>query len=281
MPTKPTRCAALSDAPRRLRTGRWTCSRSSATSYYFAPGADESHERRLGDLLAQQDDDAPTSSRPARSSTTAISTPASCTWPRAGSTRTRSGSRTGRTSSTAGTRASTAGVESLDDMGAKGYDDKSLKGQDVRDPQDLQRRQLHRRVPDTRVRRQAPRTRPASTRTGETKIVSRDFERVKQTLLYRLTNMGQPMMYVADANYLNRGGCFPANKWNGLEVDAARASPCSRTSARSGAPGAPDAAAGGDAAHHLHQRARPWVTEDGPITIRRSPTTRQSQHVVI
>jgi stage V sporulation protein R len=62
-------------------------------------------------------------------------------------------------------------------------------------------------------------------RTGEIKIVSRDFERVKQTLLYRLTNMGQPMMYVADANYLNRGELYLANKWNGLEVDAARALP--------------------------------------------------------
>ncbi|MGP1273338.1 MAG: SpoVR family protein [Phycisphaerales bacterium] len=62
-------------------------------------------------------------------------------------------------------------------------------------------------------------------RTGELKIVSRDFERVKQTLLYRLTNMGQPMMYVVDANYLNRGELFLANKWNGLEVDIARALP--------------------------------------------------------
>ena len=62
-------------------------------------------------------------------------------------------------------------------------------------------------------------------RTGEIKIVSRDFDRIKQTLLYRLTNMGQPMMYVVDANYLNRGELFLANKWNGLEVDAAKAMP--------------------------------------------------------
>ena len=37
--------------------------------------------------------------------------------------------------------------------------------------------------------------------------------------------MGQPMMYVVDANYLNRGELFLANKWNGLEVDAAKAMP--------------------------------------------------------
>ena len=62
-------------------------------------------------------------------------------------------------------------------------------------------------------------------RTGEVKVVSRDFDRIKQTLLYRLTNMGQPMMYVVDANYLNRGELFLANKWNGLEIDAAKAMP--------------------------------------------------------
>ncbi|MEM8876216.1 MAG: SpoVR family protein, partial [Planctomycetota bacterium] len=62
-------------------------------------------------------------------------------------------------------------------------------------------------------------------RTGEVKIVSRDFGRVKQTLLYKLTNMGQPMMYVADANYGNRGELYLANKWNGLEVDIAAAMP--------------------------------------------------------
>ena len=60
-------------------------------------------------------------------------------------------------------------------------------------------------------------------KTGEVKIVSRDFDRVKQTLLYRITNMGQPFMYVADANYLNRGELYLAHEWSGLEVDAAKA----------------------------------------------------------
>lgn len=60
-------------------------------------------------------------------------------------------------------------------------------------------------------------------RTGEVRIVSRDFERVKQVLLYRLTNMGQPFIYVVDGNYLNRGELYLAHEFSGLEVDAAKA----------------------------------------------------------
>lgn len=59
--------------------------------------------------------------------------------------------------------------------------------------------------------------------TGEIKIVSRDFQRVKMTLLHHLTNMGQPFIYVVDANYLNRGELFLAHKFAGLEVEAAKA----------------------------------------------------------
>lgn len=58
--------------------------------------------------------------------------------------------------------------------------------------------------------------------TGEVKIVSRDFGTVKQTLLYQLTNMGQPFIHVVDGNYLNRGELFLAHQFSGLEVDAAR-----------------------------------------------------------
>ncbi len=59
--------------------------------------------------------------------------------------------------------------------------------------------------------------------TGEVKIVSRDFNRVKQTLLHHLTNAGQPFIYVVDANYLNRGELVLAHKFSGVEVEAARA----------------------------------------------------------
>jgi len=60
-------------------------------------------------------------------------------------------------------------------------------------------------------------------RTGEVKVVTRDFGRVKQTLLHHLTNMGQPFVYVVDANYLNRGELYLAHRFAGLELDAAKA----------------------------------------------------------
>jgi len=59
--------------------------------------------------------------------------------------------------------------------------------------------------------------------TGEVRIVSRDFKRVKMTLLHHLTNMGQPFIYIVDANYLNRGELYLAHQFAGLEVDASKA----------------------------------------------------------
>lgn len=59
--------------------------------------------------------------------------------------------------------------------------------------------------------------------TGEVRVVSRDFEQIKQTLLYRITNMGQPFIYLVDANYLNRGELYLAHQWNGLDIDLAKA----------------------------------------------------------
>lgn len=59
--------------------------------------------------------------------------------------------------------------------------------------------------------------------TGELRVVSRDFERIKQTLLYQLTNMGQPFIDVVDANYRNRGELYLAHRFSGLEVDAGKA----------------------------------------------------------
>lgn len=59
--------------------------------------------------------------------------------------------------------------------------------------------------------------------TGELRVASRDYEQIKQSLLYRITNMGQPFIYVVDANYLNRGELYLAHQWNGLDMDLARA----------------------------------------------------------
>jgi stage V sporulation protein R len=55
--------------------------------------------------------------------------------------------------------------------------------------------------------------------TGQLRIVSRDPKRIKQTLLYQLSNMGQPFIYVCDGNYGNRGELYMAHKHNGLDIE--------------------------------------------------------------
>ena len=55
--------------------------------------------------------------------------------------------------------------------------------------------------------------------TGQMRILSRDPKRIKQTMLYRLTNMGQPFVYVVDGNYANRGELYLAQKHNGLDME--------------------------------------------------------------
>lgn len=117
--------------------------------------------------------------------------------------------------------------ENLEGIGAKSaYDDKSMKGRekifevrriynDVQfideflTPEFVDRHKMYHYKTDPQ--------------TGEARIVSRDFDRIKQTLLYRLTNMGQPFIYVVDANYRNRGELYLSHQFNGLEVDMAKA----------------------------------------------------------
>ena len=55
--------------------------------------------------------------------------------------------------------------------------------------------------------------------TGQLRILSRDPQRIKQTMLYHLTNMGQPFIYVVDGNYCNRGELYLAHKHNGLDIE--------------------------------------------------------------
>ncbi len=55
--------------------------------------------------------------------------------------------------------------------------------------------------------------------TGQLRIISRDPRRIKQTMLYRLTNMGRPFIYVVDGNYNNRGELYLAQKHNGLDIE--------------------------------------------------------------
>jgi len=55
--------------------------------------------------------------------------------------------------------------------------------------------------------------------TGQLRIVSRDPNRIRQRLLYRLTNLGRPFIYVLDGNYKNRGELYLAHKHNGLDIE--------------------------------------------------------------
>lgn len=55
-------------------------------------------------------------------------------------------------------------------------------------------------------------------------IASREFQEVKEKLLFRLTNFGQPFIYVEDANYNNRGELYLHHRHEGvdLKMDYAR-----------------------------------------------------------
>lgn len=50
-------------------------------------------------------------------------------------------------------------------------------------------------------------------------IESRDFVKIKKRLLQNLTNMGQPIIYVADANYKNRGELYLIHQYEDIEID--------------------------------------------------------------
>ncbi len=49
-------------------------------------------------------------------------------------------------------------------------------------------------------------------------LESREFAKIKQRLLFGLTNYGRPFIYVADANYQNRGELLLRHEFNGLEL---------------------------------------------------------------
>jgi stage V sporulation protein R len=49
-------------------------------------------------------------------------------------------------------------------------------------------------------------------------IESREFPKIKQQLLFNLTNVGRPMIMVRDGNYRNRGELFLQHQFNGVEL---------------------------------------------------------------
>ena len=64
--------------------------------------------------------------------------------------------------------------------------------------------------------------------TGRMVVVNRDFNVIKQTLLFGLTNHGQPYIYVVDGNYANRGELYLAHKHLGFDLDIRYAAECLR-----------------------------------------------------
>jgi stage V sporulation protein R len=55
-------------------------------------------------------------------------------------------------------------------------------------------------------------------KTGMYQISDRDFQKVKQRLLLQLTNLGQPLIEIVDANYRNRGELLLRHQFDGLEL---------------------------------------------------------------
>jgi stage V sporulation protein R len=60
-------------------------------------------------------------------------------------------------------------------------------------------------------------------RSGQHVIVSRDWRKVKEKLLFSLTNLGQPLVEVQDANYSNRGELYLKHRFEGVPLDVEKA----------------------------------------------------------
>jgi stage V sporulation protein R len=54
--------------------------------------------------------------------------------------------------------------------------------------------------------------------TGQYVIESREFELIKQRLLFSLTNFGKPWIYVLNGNFRNRGELLLKHEFNGIEL---------------------------------------------------------------
>lgn len=54
--------------------------------------------------------------------------------------------------------------------------------------------------------------------TGNYVIESREFEQIKQRLLFSLTNFGKPWIYVLNGNFRNRGELLLKHEFNGIEL---------------------------------------------------------------
>jgi len=55
--------------------------------------------------------------------------------------------------------------------------------------------------------------------TEEYEIASREFQAIKQRLLFQLTNFGNPIIDIVDANFENRGELYLAHRYEGIDLD--------------------------------------------------------------
>src|SRR5262249_55926504 len=58
---------------------------------------------------------------------------------------------------------------------------------------------------------------------GQYVIESREFQKIKQRLLFSLTNFGKPWICVVDGNYRNRGELLLRHDYNGVDLKLDRA----------------------------------------------------------
>lgn len=56
-------------------------------------------------------------------------------------------------------------------------------------------------------------------RSGQYEIVDRDWRKVKQQLLFSLSNFGQPIIHVEDGNYENRGDLLLGHRHEGVDLE--------------------------------------------------------------
>jgi len=55
-------------------------------------------------------------------------------------------------------------------------------------------------------------------KSNEYEIASREFQKIKQQLLFQLTNLGRPRIFVVDGNYQNRGELYLWHQYEGVEL---------------------------------------------------------------
>ncbi len=58
-----------------------------------------------------------------------------------------------------------------------------------------------------------------NSRIDQYEIASREFQAIKQQLLFQLTNAGQPIIEVVDGNYKNRGELYLMHRYEGVPLD--------------------------------------------------------------